>query len=336
MKILLLVSETNATGNLQSALRTQSHLESGGHNVIRQDTNVIAAPADIRSIIEEHQIDLVFGVQGIRSGPYIPHCTVPSILLVPGPELELVDDATKWPIVSDAIEHASLVTTYHEAFAHKVQEMFPEYAEKVTWTTKSMTIDPSGYSLREEMNLNEDDILFLHLCGIRPIKDCDYLINTFNAWKKEDPRIHCIIVGSTLDPVYAEEIFAKINSSDAVSYHEPLDRRDLHAAIQEADMVVNTALAEGVPNALLETMALGTPIIARNILGNNCFIEHGKTGFLYDTSDEFLEIAQDLIANSKIQEAISENAQQQIAEHHKFEDERDGYLNLIQKVTLNY
>ena len=333
MKILLLVSQTNATGNLQSALRIQSHLESGNHQVIRQDTNTIATPEDMQSIIDENQIDLVFGVQGIRSGPYIPNSTVPSILLIPGPELELVDQKAKWPIVCSAIEHATLVTTYHQAFMHKVQEMFPGHANKISWVTKSTTVDPSNFSLRQELDLPDDAILLLHLCGIRPIKDCDYLVDALDAWKEQDPRIHCIMMGNLLNKKYGEQIFERLERSPAVAYHAPLERSDLHAAIQEANVVLNTALAEGVPNALLETMALGTPIVARNILGNSCFLEHKKTGFLYDTPEEFLDIAQALIADVNLQNEIVQNAKLQIETQHKFEEEREGYLKLIENVS---
>ena len=64
-----------------------------------------------------------------------------------------------------------------------------------------------------------------------------------------------------------------------------------HAAMRDADVILNNSHSEGLANSLLEAITLGVPVLARNIPGNAAVIEHGKNGLLYDNEKDFVRSA---------------------------------------------
>jgi glycosyltransferase EpsD len=62
-------------------------------------------------------------------------------------------------------------------------------------------------------------------------------------------------------------------------------RRDIPRICSCADVFLHTSYQEGLPVAVMEAMACGTPIVASRIRGNVDLIEDGVNGFLADAQD---------------------------------------------------
>ncbi len=61
--------------------------------------------------------------------------------------------------------------------------------------------------------------------------------------------------------------------------------------LKQSDVFLQGSFAEGFPNALLESCAVGTPVIAFNAPGGTQeIIEHGINGFLADDENDFLKL----------------------------------------------
>ena len=52
-----------------------------------------------------------------------------------------------------------------------------------------------------------------------------------------------------------------------------------------ADVYLSTARWEGLSMAILESMAIGLPVVASNVIGNTDLVKSGETGFLYTIGD---------------------------------------------------
>jgi glycosyltransferase involved in cell wall biosynthesis len=61
--------------------------------------------------------------------------------------------------------------------------------------------------------------------------------------------------------------------------------RDVLACVRGADLLVNPSLSEGMPNAVLEAMAMGVPVVATDVGGVPELIMHGETGLLVPAGD---------------------------------------------------
>jgi glycosyltransferase involved in cell wall biosynthesis len=80
----------------------------------------------------------------------------------------------------------------------------------------------------------------------------------------------------------------------------------------------------------LQAMANGTPVILRNVIGNNSIVDHNNNGLLFNTSDEFIECAKSLMRDSSFARRLCSNAQEFIRENHSPEAERRGYAELVE------
>ena len=63
------------------------------------------------------------------------------------------------------------------------------------------------------------------------------------------------------------------------------EREDVSALLAEADVFVLASVSEGLPLAVLEAMASGTPVVAFDLPGLRDVIDHGSSGFLIPQGD---------------------------------------------------
>jgi glycosyltransferase involved in cell wall biosynthesis len=89
-----------------------------------------------------------------------------------------------------------------------------------------------------------------------------------------------------------------------------LDSEALRQQIARANVVLFTSLGEGMPMALLESQALGIPIVASNVAGVTDVVRHGITGFLGDTADELAHHVERLLTEDALAKKMRHAAQQ--------------------------
>src|SRR5262249_23030392 len=87
---------------------------------------------------------------------------------------------------------------------------------------------------------------------------------------------------------------------------------DVRTFLSKGCIYITTSHAEGLSNALLEAQACGLPAIARRIGPNAEVIEHGKTGFLCKTNQEFVKAVRTLWTNPELRRTMGKNARARI------------------------
>ncbi len=114
-------------------------------------------------------------------------------------------------------------------------------------------------------------------------------------------------------------------------------RDDLREFYQAMDMFVLNSIREGLPNVLLESMAMETPVIATAIAGIPKLISHGVDGLLIqpDNKDELRSAIEDLIHSSEKRELLATNARRHIEQSYSFERRMERiatiYRQLLEK-----
>lgn len=103
--------------------------------------------------------------------------------------------------------------------------------------------------------------------------------NNIREWKwiivGDGPERNSLITKAAGDPIL----------KDRVRFMGWLNKDALLHEYQMADIFVFPSFDEGMPNAMLEAMACGLPILATRIAGNEELVIDGKNGYLYDVGD---------------------------------------------------
>lgn len=349
MHISLLASLREGTGNNVTAERIQSMLTFDDHTCNLLDTNKLTEQ-EIASYHEHNKVDLYFGIHAFRAGRLlIKQEQIPFIIIFGGTDInEHINQEDKKEIMEEACKKAKYLICFTEAIKQKAIKNFNNIkSEKLKIISPS--IFPPNFELannslsnycknqpiscnnfKELIGIRQTDKLFILPCGIRPVKDPLFLVNCFlhNNQNNDDIQSYLLIVGPILDDGYFKLLELQIKDNKNVIYYPNLQQNIFYGALLECESSVNSSLSEGLSNALLESLYLKVPIIARNIEGNRNVIIHEFNGLLYDTPDEFFECAKKL-EDIHFRKQIIDNGYQYVHSNHSVTSETTGYQQLV-------
>ena len=142
-------------------------------------------------------------------------------------------------------------------------------------------------------------------------RSCGHLLlDAFAKIANRYPKIRLDFYG---DGVLHDELQAKIDAMDManrISLHP--SRKDIFDCIRTARIFVLPSDYEGMPNALMEAMALGLPCISADCRpgGARTLIENGKNGFIIPVgnTDALAEKIAYLLDNPAVAERIAAEA----------------------------
>jgi len=110
---------------------------------------------------------------------------------------------------------------------------------------------------------------------------------------------------------------------------------EIRSVYQEAAICVLTSDFEGTPNALLEAMSSGLPVVATKVGGVPGIVRHGQTGFLLepDDLDGLVAALVELVKNSQLRADIGRRARAYVEENHSL-DRLPAYLSGLYDLAL--
>lgn len=129
------------------------------------------------------------------------------------------------------------------------------------------------------------------------------------AMRLADSRndVKCVWVGSgELEPSI-REMARDLNLADKLEITGWLPRDQAMERLKSADIFVHFSRWEGLPNSVLEAMALGLPVVASDIPGNSDLVRDGETGFLAPTEVDLLERTLELMGKPELREKFGRN-----------------------------
>jgi len=152
-------------------------------------------------------------------------------------------------------------------------------------------------SVRRELGIEPGQLLVGTVACLKPQKAPLDFVRAADAAYRKNPRLRFVIAGDgELEPT-VRELIGELGLEDVVQLLGW--RRDVVELLHAMDVFLLTSLFEGLPRAVLQAMAAGTPVIATAVDGTPEVVRDRETGLLVPPSRPdaaalgVLELAQD-------------------------------------------
>ncbi len=211
-----------------------------------------------------------------------------------------------------------------------------------TFFSSDQVSETERVTLREKLNIQPDDFVFVFVGRIVSDKGINELIKAFSqlqtAENNEPTGIKLLLVGgleSDLDPLNPETL-AEINQNkDIISVGFQQDVRPFFAI---SDALVFPSYREGFPNVVMQAGAMGLPSIVSDINGCNEIIVEGENGLIIPSKnveklkEKMLTLARDKNLYIKLKEnsrRMIENRYEQSVVWKALLEEYEGLLQSV-------
>ena len=166
------------------------------------------------------------------------------------------------------------------------------------------------------------------VANLREEKGHDTLIAAAGLLARRHPGVEFEIVGD--GPCRASLVRQANLRGLRKHVHFPGECHDIPARLAAADLFVLPSRTEAFPNALLEAMASGLPVVASRVGGIPELIDSGVDGVLVnaDAPEEFAEAIGDLIDRPSLAAALGRAARVKVEQRFGFESMIAGFTQL--------
>lgn len=143
--------------------------------------------------------------------------------------------------------------------------------------------DTIPVKLWQELGLNGSSKVVSIIGRLSLEKGHRYLLEGVGRILERFPETHFLIAGDGPERGRLEWLATRLGVNHAVSFLGY--RSDVATIVAVSDVVVLASLREGCPNALIEAMSLGRPVVATSVGGVPEIARHGETGLLVPPRD---------------------------------------------------
>ena len=137
--------------------------------------------------------------------------------------------------------------------------------------------------VRECLGIGSDEHMVGTVGRLTTVKGHDIMMQTARLLKEEDVNCKFLIVGDGPLMLKLKALTRTLGIEKEVTLAGQRD--DVYDLINAMDIFLLPSLHEGIPMVLLESLALGRPVVASRVGGIPEIISHGKEGLLVEPGD---------------------------------------------------
>ncbi|WP_178985253.1 glycosyltransferase [Winogradskyella helgolandensis] len=141
-----------------------------------------------------------------------------------------------------------------------------------------------GFKLKQTQS-NSNQIQFITVGRLSKEKGYERILKLLS---KLDFPFHYTIIGDGIEKEHIFSLIENYSLKDKITHIE--FTKEVSKYLKKSDFFLQGSYFEGFPNCLIESCAVGTPVIAFKAPGGTKeIIENGVNGYLVDSEDEYLE-----------------------------------------------
>ncbi len=154
-------------------------------------------------------------------------------------------------------------------------------------------VDADYFRPPEDGRDADDHLRVVSVAHVRWLKGHEYAVLAIAELVRDGVPVVLEIIGGDPHPEVGEAgerarigyISDYLGVGDRVRLPGTLSPAQIRSRLQQADVLLHASLTEGLPNAVLEAMASGLPIVATDVGGTSEAVRHGIDGFLVPPRD---------------------------------------------------
>ncbi|MGR7951503.1 glycosyltransferase family 4 protein [Finegoldia sp. P2-F-LR] len=182
------------------------------------------------------------------------------------------------------------------------------------------------FDIRSGYKIPEDKHIVLFLGRIGKEKNITEILQYLENIDRDD--IVFIIAGAGPFLSELKDICSNSKIRDRLIFTGMIDSSKVGNFYSKADVFVSASTSETQGLTFIESMACSTPIICRHDDCLDGMLIEGKTGFGYDTEEEFIDYLNQILDNEKLRDKMGKNCKQLVDENYT----EDSFANKIEQI----
>lgn len=297
MRIVLLnpFSHGPLRGNMITVQRIAHHLPTVGCEsaIIGLDA---VSPDQAQQLIDQFQPKLLHAFHAFHSGPtarlLARQTGRPYVVTMTGSDL-YDPSFYSHPDTLLALQDAAAITCFDQLAADQLTRRQPELEPRVQVIPQGVT----PLTATEPFLRPANSFIILLPAAIRPVKGILEAITALAPLADQDPRLQLWLAGGDLDVSYADQVRHQAAGLPWVRLLGEVPHQRMGDLFAACDLVLNNSSFEGgMANTLLEAMAAGKPVIARDVSGNRSLIRHNEAGWLFKNQRHLRQLITQLLS----------------------------------------
>ena len=159
---------------------------------------------------------------------------------------------------------------------------------------------------------------------VEPDNGCEEMLSYFDSYASTDGDTALVLMGVKM---------MKVPDEPYIRMPGVLPDRERMIAYEAAEVTIAPDPADLLGLSVLESLAVGTPVLAS--ARNEAAVEHcrrANAGLYYANRDEFVEALRMLMTNSRLRERLGENGRQYIRQNHRWDAVLGRFERLVMRV----
>lgn len=170
--------------------------------------------------------------------------------------------------------------------------------------------------------------------NLEPIYDVETGIRAFALVREHFPQARLSVAGEGPERGRLEQLVETLGLSGAVTFSGRLDRDGMVELYRSADLMINSSRVDNMPNALLESMSAGVPVVTTDAGGIPYMVSDGVTALIRPVGDieGLAQAAIRLLEDPELYREVAENAREEV-QRYSWESVKPLWIDLYTDIV---